>query len=183
MQSAQGDNLEMTELAQKIINQLKILSTHSESSNANLPNKQQINQIQSLLVQIMINDRLGSQTLSTPGLHPQFSGHSSSHLGLQSQNQGYESSGMNQTQIATQTLGYQSAAPSQSMAPSMQSQSSLVPPASHSRPHQTAGTHSAGHNLIKFKDREYQFYGKGIISDEQAMEIFDKLLKEKQDPS
>ena len=33
-------------------------------------------------------------------------------------------------------------------------------------------------NVIRFKDREYQFYGKGIISDEQAMEIFDKLLKE-----
>jgi len=32
--------------------------------------------------------------------------------------------------------------------------------------------------VIRFKDREYQFYGKGIISDEQAMEIFDKLLKE-----
>jgi len=38
-------------------------------------------------------------------------------------------------------------------------------------------------NVIRFRDREYQFYGKGIISDEQAMEIFDKLLNEKKDPA
>lgn len=38
-------------------------------------------------------------------------------------------------------------------------------------------------NVIRFKDKEYQFYGKGIISDEQAMEIFDKLLKEQKDPT
>jgi len=37
--------------------------------------------------------------------------------------------------------------------------------------------------VIRFKEREYQFYGKGIISDEQAMEIFDKLLNEKKDPT
>jgi hypothetical protein len=39
-----------------------------------------------------------------------------------------------------------------------------------------------GENVIIFRNREYQFYGKGIISDEQAIEIFDKLLKEKNDP-
>jgi hypothetical protein len=38
-------------------------------------------------------------------------------------------------------------------------------------------------NVIRFRDREYQFYGKGIISDEQAMEIFEKLLNEKKDPA
>ena len=38
-------------------------------------------------------------------------------------------------------------------------------------------------NVIRFRDKEYQFYGKGIISDEQAMEIFDKLLNEKKDPT
>ena len=38
-------------------------------------------------------------------------------------------------------------------------------------------------NVIRFRDREYQFYGKGIISDEQAMEIFDKLINEKKDPA
>jgi hypothetical protein len=37
-------------------------------------------------------------------------------------------------------------------------------------------------NVIIFRDKEYQFYGKGIISDEQAIKIFDKLLKEKNDP-
>ena len=45
------------------------------------------------------------------------------------------------------------------------------------RPHQSL------ENIIRYKDREYQFYGKGIISDEQAMEIFDKLLNEKKDPA
>ena len=38
-------------------------------------------------------------------------------------------------------------------------------------------------NVIRFRDKEYQFYGRGIISDEQAMEIFDKLLNEKKDPA
>jgi hypothetical protein len=42
---------------------------------------------------------------------------------------------------------------------------------------------TATENVIRFRDREYQFYGKGIISDEQAMEIFDKLLNEKKDPA
>ena len=46
----------------------------------------------------------------------------------------------------------------------------------------TASSNHVNPNVIKFRDREYQFYGKGIISDEQAMEIFDKLLKERQDP-
>ena len=36
-------------------------------------------------------------------------------------------------------------------------------------------------NVIRFKDHEYQFYGKGIISDEQAIEIFEKLTNEQQD--
>lgn len=36
---------------------------------------------------------------------------------------------------------------------------------------------------MSFRDREYQFYGKGIISDEQAMEIYEKLLREKEDPT
>ena len=38
-------------------------------------------------------------------------------------------------------------------------------------------------NVIRFRDHEYQFYGKGIISDEQAMEIFEKLLNEQKDPT
>lgn len=42
---------------------------------------------------------------------------------------------------------------------------------------------AAQENIIKFRDKEYQFYGKGIISDECAMEIFEKLLTEKNDPA
>ena len=41
----------------------------------------------------------------------------------------------------------------------------------------------AGENIIKFRDREYQFYGRGIISDEHAMDIFEKLLNERNDPA
>lgn len=48
---------------------------------------------------------------------------------------------------------------------------------------QSQATNSKSDNVIRFRDREYQFYGKGIISDEQAMEIFDKLLNEKKDPA
>lgn len=47
----------------------------------------------------------------------------------------------------------------------------------------TAASKTCLENVIRFRDREYQFYGKGIISDEQAMEIFDKLLNEKKDPA
>jgi hypothetical protein len=39
----------------------------------------------------------------------------------------------------------------------------------------------SGTNVISFKNREYQLYGKEIISDEQAMETFEKLLTEKND--
>ena len=46
-----------------------------------------------------------------------------------------------------------------------------------------SGKVNKAENIIRFRDREYQFYGKGIISDEQAMEIFDKLLNEKKDPA
>lgn len=37
--------------------------------------------------------------------------------------------------------------------------------------------------MIRFREKEYNFYGKGIISDDQATEIYDKLLNEKKDPT
>jgi len=37
-------------------------------------------------------------------------------------------------------------------------------------------------NLIVFNEREYKFYGKGIISDEKAMEIYENLLNGKNNP-
>lgn len=41
---------------------------------------------------------------------------------------------------------------------------------------------SNGNHKIKFKDRYYFILGQGIISDENALEIYEKLLKETQDP-
>jgi hypothetical protein len=41
---------------------------------------------------------------------------------------------------------------------------------------------SSGQNIINYKDRQYYLIGKGIISDEQAMEIYEKLLNERRDP-
>lgn len=39
-----------------------------------------------------------------------------------------------------------------------------------------------GQNKIAFMDREYFLIGSQIISDENALEIYEKLLKETQDP-
>jgi len=36
--------------------------------------------------------------------------------------------------------------------------------------------------VMRFRDREYQFYGKSIISDKQAEHIFEKLNNESKDP-
>lgn len=39
-----------------------------------------------------------------------------------------------------------------------------------------------GNNVLRFRDREYQFYGKAIITDDQAEQIFEKLAGESKDP-
>lgn len=39
-----------------------------------------------------------------------------------------------------------------------------------------------GQFMIKYKDRQYYLIGNGIISDEQAIEIYEKLMNEKMHP-
>lgn len=48
--------------------------------------------------------------------------------------------------------------------------------------HMQPSMDSSGQNIINYKDRQYYLIGKGIISDEQAMEIYEKLLNERRDP-
>ena len=41
---------------------------------------------------------------------------------------------------------------------------------------------SGNNNVLRFREREYQFYGKAIVTDEQAEHIFEKLANESKDP-
>lgn len=62
-------------------------------------------------------------------------------------------------------------------------QDEMTPPTKSSEAKQSSQIKMNNNNIIRFKNREYQFFGNGIISDEQAMEIYEKLLQEQKDPN